>query len=88
MLNRGTPAHKAGFLGLFGDTGMNVAAAQDLAQEARYLAALRATYPQKVAEIQRQWRAAPPHERPAARRRLIARFGQDLVDLAIAELAG
>lgn len=55
--------------------------AEELAAEARYLQALKARYPTKIAEIQRLFRAG------ASRRSLIARFGQDLADLAIAELA-
>lgn len=55
--------------------------AEELAAEERYLHALKARYPTKMAEIQRLFRAGQ------RRRSLITRFGQDLVDLAIAELA-
>lgn len=52
---------------------------EELAAEARYLAALRANYPGQIAEIQRLFAQG------SSRRFLIARFGQDLADLAIAE---
>lgn len=61
---------------------MLVAEKIELDREERYLAVLRSCYPQKIAEIQRLFRAG------TSRRRLIERFGQDLADLAIAELAG
>ncbi len=51
-------------------------------EEERHLAALRAHYPARIALIQRLFRGGQ------ARRSLIARFGQDIVDLAIAELGG
>lgn len=56
--------------------------AEELAAEERYLAALKARYPAKIAQIQGLFRLGQ------ARRSLIARFGQDITDLAIADLAG
>lgn len=50
------------------------------AEEERELAAIRAHYPERIKFIQREFRAG------VRRRRLIERFGQDIVDLAIAEL--
>lgn len=61
---------------------MNLRIDEELAAEARHLATLKAHYPAKIAQIQRLWRDG------IKRKALIVRFGQDLVDLAIAELAG
>lgn len=51
-----------------------------LEAEEVYCRALRAAYPARIAEIQEQF------VQGARRRFLIRRYGQDLVDLAIAEL--
>lgn len=52
-----------------------------LDEEEAYIRGLRAQHGERIADIQRAFRARQ------SRKALIARFGQDIVDLAIADLS-